>query len=217
LAEKAGWLQTLRQTAPEALGLARKLDPTYEVPGVTSIDAAFLEERGIRGLIWDVDGTLTPYHAPRPPQEISLHLERLRAIPWLRQVILSNCGDERFRELGRIFPAMEVLKVYRQGSHRVHRALLGDAEWWQGGEDGRQGLTAIRKPSADLVAFAVERLGVEASQAAMVGDQYWTDVAGANLAGVRSVKVQTLAPESFPASIRFFQGVESVVRRVLRS
>ncbi|MGD8277337.1 MAG: HAD hydrolase-like protein [Gemmatimonadota bacterium] len=213
MGERPGWLLTIRQTAPDAFRLVRKLAPTFEVAGATAIDEAFLEAHGIRGLIWDVDGTLTAYHAPAPPPAVAGHLERLSALPWLRQVILSNCGEERFGELGGIFPGTEILKVYAGPSGLVFRWRVGGRDEWEGGA-GPAGLQPIRKPNAELVRYAVRRLGVEPGEAAMVGDQYWTDVAGANLAGVRSIKVPALVPSSFPPAIRFFQVVESVLRRV---
>lgn len=215
MADRPGWLLTIRQTAPDAYRLVRKLAPTYEVAGATSIDESFLETHGIRGLIWDVDGTLTGYHAPVPPADVAGHLERLAKLPWLKQVILSNCGEDRFVELGDIFPGTEILKVYEGPSGRAYRRLLGGREEWDSGDTRPAGLRPIRKPHADLVRYAVRRLGVETSEAAMVGDQYWTDVAGANLAGVRSIKVPALIPSSFPATIRFFQAVESVLRRMV--
>jgi predicted HAD superfamily phosphohydrolase YqeG len=49
----------------------------------------------------------------------------------------------------------------------------------------------------------------------MVGDQYFTDVAGANLAGVLSVKVNTYDRSSFTLPIRIFQRAELVLYRVL--
>lgn len=216
MVDRPGWLLTIRQTAPDAFRLVRKLAPTYEVAGATSIDAGFLETRSIRGLIWDVDGTLTGYHSPAPPSDVAGHLERLAGLPWLRQVILSNCGEERFLELGVIFPATEILKVYEGPSGRVYRRLLAGREDWEGGKGG-VGLRPIRKPNAELVRYAVRRLGQQPEAVAMVGDQYWTDVAGANLAGVRSIKVPVLIPSSFPAAIRFFQVVESVLRRAAGS
>lgn len=214
MADKPGWVLTIRQTAPVAFRIARKLAPTYELAGVTEIDEHFLESHAIRGLIWDVDGTLTPYHAPAPTPEVLRHLERLDRLPWLRQVILSNCGEERYAELGEIFPGLEILKVYESAGGRVFRRLLRGQEIWEGAA-GSQHLRPLRKPSAALVEYAVRRLEVEAAEAAMVGDQYWTDVAGANLAGVRSVKVPQLEPGSFPAIMRAFQRLESVLRRLV--
>jgi predicted HAD superfamily phosphohydrolase YqeG len=47
----------------------------------------------------------------------------------------------------------------------------------------------------------------------MVGDQYWTDVAGANMAGVRSIRVPPVEPGTFPTTLRVLQSVEQRLRR----
>jgi len=49
----------------------------------------------------------------------------------------------------------------------------------------------------------------------MVGDQDFTDVAGANLAGIRSVKVRTVRPDSFPIAVRSLHIRERFIFRVL--
>jgi predicted HAD superfamily phosphohydrolase YqeG len=49
----------------------------------------------------------------------------------------------------------------------------------------------------------------------MIGDQYLTDVAGANLGGVRSIKLPTLARETFRPSVRFSQSLERGLYTVL--
>jgi len=45
----------------------------------------------------------------------------------------------------------------------------------------------------------------------MVGDLYLTDVAGANLGGICSIKLPTLAPGTFRRSVRLGQVVETFV------
>ena len=77
------------------------------------------------------------------------------------------------------------------------------------------GATPIRKPSATLVDLAVQTLGCAREKAVMIGDQYTTDIATANLGGIMSIKVPTLAPESFPRAVRASQILENVVYRVL--
>ncbi|MCA9722385.1 MAG: HAD hydrolase-like protein, partial [Gemmatimonadetes bacterium] len=49
----------------------------------------------------------------------------------------------------------------------------------------------------------------------MVGDQYLTDIAGANLAGARSIKLAAIAPETLPPGIRAGQRVERLLYRLL--
>jgi predicted HAD superfamily phosphohydrolase YqeG len=48
-----------------------------------------------------------------------------------------------------------------------------------------------------------------------VGDQYFTDVAGANLAGVRSIKLPTLAKETFRIPVRISHALERAVYAIL--
>jgi predicted HAD superfamily phosphohydrolase YqeG len=50
-----------------------------------------------------------------------------------------------------------------------------------------------------------------------VGDQYLTDIAGANLAGIRSIKVPTIGRRSFPLPVRFLQWSEELLFRTVSS
>lgn len=210
--ERRDWLQTLRQTAPRVGSVLRNLVPTFEFDDVHKIDRAFLDEHGIRGLIWDVDGTLTNYHgsalavARKPP------IQRLLSDPGLRHVILSNCGEKRYDELGRMFPEVPILKGYETPDGVAFRQRVGGGETWEGAPPV-EGMTPIRKPDARLIAYAARVLGREPAVIAMVGDQYWTDVAGANMAGVRSIRIPPIEPESFPRPLRVMQSVEQRLRR----
>ncbi|MCE2422164.1 MAG: HAD hydrolase-like protein [Gemmatimonadetes bacterium] len=75
----------------------------------------------------------------------------------------------------------------------------------------------VRKPSGRLVrgaiGWAAKNTGA-VGEAIVVGDQYLTDIASANLAGVRSVKVRNLWPRSFPLSVRIGQRIEGVLYRL---
>ena len=84
----------------------------------------------------------------------------------------------------------------------------------RGGTPGE--VQPIRKPSRRLVQAALRELGVADRPAAalMVGDQYFTDIASANLAGIRSVKVPTLHRASFPAPVRWSQRLETMLYRL---
>lgn len=53
-------------------------------------------------------------------------------------------------------------------------------------------VTAAKKPFTKGILEALTLLGTEKSQAALVGDQIYTDVLGANLAGVTSVIVKSI-------------------------
>ena len=175
-------------------------------------------------MIWDVDGTLMAHHNTCVAEEFQSTLARLLERSDVKQVILSNCGETRFAELGRIFPEIPVLKAYtKEGNETVLRSLVGGVERWSdGGERGngdrvlQERLTPLKKPSGELVEFAIQQAGSPARERVyMVGDQYFTDIAGANLAGIKSIKVPTFEPASFPFPVRSFQLIERVLYRLM--
>ncbi len=117
---------------------------------------------------------------------------------------------------------MPVLLGFETADGHAFRVLKAGEEALEG--PGRDRLTTqrgdvrpLRKPSAALVREALRVMGLERAPEAvlMVGDQYFTDTASANLAGVSSAKVPTLRPGSFPLAVRFGQRVERLVYRML--
>jgi predicted HAD superfamily phosphohydrolase YqeG len=219
--KKRDWLLTVRQSVPKALSVAKHLAPTFELRGAAEIDASFLQKHGIRGVLWDVDGTLTHYHGVTLAPEAE-PVRFLFEADWIRHAIVSNSDEIRYVELGRIFPDLPILKLYEMAGSTVGRRLeKGRDTWYADGvgpgvaEAPPGELEALRKPDARIMRFAVEQLGVPAGAVLMVGDQYWTDVAGAGLAGLRSAKVPTAGPSTFPPAIRLFQRIERWVRHTL--
>jgi predicted HAD superfamily phosphohydrolase YqeG len=208
------WMTTTWQVLPRLARLLGKLHPTFHLPDVTAVDRPFLEKHGVTAVLWDVDGTLMAHHA----LEVALHLRPAFESLDLPQAILSNCGEERFVELGTIFPALPVLKAYRSAGGVVAlRSLHRGEERWSTDRRPEGRLLPLKKPSDALIELALDRLQVAPRERAlMVGDQYFTDIAGANLAGIRSAKVPTLLPASFPWPIRSFQIAERAVYRLVR-
>jgi predicted HAD superfamily phosphohydrolase YqeG len=217
------WITTTRQALPQFFELVSKLRPTHHLPDVRAIDEGFLAHHRVKALIWDVDGTLMAHHHMSVAEEYQSTLGRIAERSDVRQVILSNCGETRFGELGRIFPEIPVLKAYRQtDGTTVLRTLLRGAERWSDGRPGtdlsplEKGLRPLKKPSAELIEFALAEAGSPPrEQVYMVGDQFFTDIAGANLAGIRSIKVPTRDRGSFPFAVRSFQRIEAAIYRIL--
>lgn len=85
------------------------------------------------------------------------------------------------------------------------------AHW--AGELGIPGLSLVGKPFRWAFRRGLKLLGSEPAKTAMVGDQLFTDVLGANLMGVFSVLVKPLSPGKLPHT-RMLRLVE---RRILRS
>jgi HAD superfamily phosphatase (TIGR01668 family) len=213
-------LATFVQSAPRLLSLFRQMRPTWELAALSELDLAFVKRERIRGLVWDVDGTLTGDRRPALVPEAEPPFQTLLTAPELRHVILSNAGETRFCELGTMFPVIPILRAYEGSGGILYRKLHRGVDSWTPevlATRLAEGARVIRKPSAVLVDYAVRELGCDREAIVMVGDQYLTDVAGANLGGVRSVKLPTLAPGTFRTMVRMSQRVEGVVYRILYS
>lgn len=214
---RSGWLITLRQALPRLFEILPRMRPTFEAASVADLDPTILSRHGIRGLIWDVDGTLMAHHAKALDPAIAVTFAALTRSGELRHVILSNSNEARFLELGTIFPQITVLRAYSTQSGTVDRKLLQGHDSFEGSSPVAPsgGVEALRKPSAKLVEGALLELGCGPEGAVMIGDQLFTDIAGANLGGIRSIKVPTLARASFPFPVRLAQVIETVLYRIL--
>ncbi len=223
MAAPSDWFTTTRQALPRFFKLVSKLKPSFHLRDIAALDPEFVESKGIAALLWDVDGTLMPHHDMGVATEFQATLKQLEIrVP---QAILSNCGEDRFHELGQIFPELPVLKAYKTADGRVVlRVLKRGVEQWSEGSGARRltierpagALVPLKKPSAELIEFALDQLGSPPRERVyMVGDQYFTDIAGANLAGIGSIKVATFKPHSFPFPVRSFQLLERAVYRLV--
>ncbi len=197
--------------------MLRNLRPTWHLHSLDLLDPDFVARHRIKALIWDVDGTLTNFHDTTVADAASAFLA-LATIPGLQHAILSNAGEDRFRELGTIFPEISVLKGYWwQEAVALRQILRGEDSWTavQVSDRVAAGAMPLRKPHGELVLAVTRHLGLAPQDVVMVGDQYFTDIAGANLAGVRSIKLPAIGPETLPPSIRMGQVVERLVYRLL--
>ena len=212
------WLLTARQAIPRVFTLVRHLRPTICLPSVAAIDETFLDTQGVRAIIWDVDGTLLVPGAREVAADHREHVRRLFGSPRLRHAIVSNCGEARYRALGRVFPDVPIVSAYRGPEGPIYRVLYAGLERWDPHPpaiDSQWRLQPLRKPNAEVVQFIVAFLACAPELVVMVGDQYFTDIAGANLAGIRSIKVPTLGRAHFPLAVRWFQRIEGVLSTML--
>ncbi len=233
----ATWMQTTRRLLPRLAGLSREIRPTFHLDSVNGLNAGCLRDLGVEAVLWDVDGTLMAHHAGRVDPALTAGFEALLGAAGLRHAIVSNCQAARFAELGEIFPSIPVVLGYETGAGPAFRVRRGACESWRGPGAGAASSAGgrapgnvrpirkpihkpirkpIRKPSRRLVRAALEELDIadRPEAALMVGDQYFTDIASANLAGIRSAKVPTLHRASFPAPVRWSQRLEAALHRL---
>ena len=137
-----------------------------------------LYDKGIRGVIFDVDNTLVPHGAPADERALSL-FEELRRIG-LKTCLLSNNGEKRVASF-----AAQVDSPY------IFKGC---------------------KPSVKGYAKAMEKMGTDQKTTVFVGDQLFTDVYGANRAGIYSFLVKPIHPKE-EIQIVLKRYLESVVLR----
>ncbi|MBN1644719.1 YqeG family HAD IIIA-type phosphatase [Candidatus Woesearchaeota archaeon] len=77
------------------------LNPNLEVKNISNISISFLERQGIRGLIFDVDNTITKYRGTELDLRIKEHF--LRLIEKFNSCIISNTTPERRKALEKYF------------------------------------------------------------------------------------------------------------------
>ena len=141
------------------------LRPNFTFGKVSEVTPGFLRERGIRAVMVDLDDTL----------------------------IASSGAASNARALDPAFTSwldalraarLPVLILSNGSSQRV-------AQWSK--DLGVLGLALVGKPFTFAFQRGLRRLGSKASETAMIGDQLFTDVLGANLVGMTSILVTPLS------------------------
>lgn len=189
------------------------MEPTLRCGEAAAIPTSWLRQRGIRGVIWDVDGTLTACDGVDVPRGLRGG-GGLLDDPLLKHVLVSNCADARVEALATLFPDVPILRVYEAGGDLVVRKRLGSDERLvpPEGSVGRP----LRKPDPRLIDAALRELGLGPREVVAIGDQYMTDIAVANAAGASTVLVDTLEIGSFAPAVRLLKLAESVWYQVTR-
>ena len=143
------------------MSMFKKFYPVLYIDSAYSIDYEGLYEKGIRGLIYDVDNTLVPHGEPATDEAVKL-FDRLRTIGF-DTCIISNNKEPRVKMFN---DAVNVSYIFKAG-----------------------------KPKTANYKKAMEQMGTTTENTLFVGDQIFTDVYGANLAGIRTILVKPIHPK----------------------
>ena len=134
--------------------------PWKFVKSVYAIPYERLYEAGYRGIIFDIDNTLTEHGAPADEKVKGL-FRRLREIGFTT-CLVSNNGKERVQKLA---------------------DAVGSAYTWK-----------AWKPLPSACRKAMKVMGTGREETLLIGDQLFTDIWCANLAGIRSILVRPIDP-----------------------
>lgn len=148
-------------------GWLEKLRPDIWVNRVEDLDLEMLKERGIKGLLLDLDNTLCAWGTRDLPAERQAWVARARER--YAVCLLSNTiKGRRLRAMGELLGVPVV---------------------------GRWGLG--RKPLAGGFRAALKLTGTAPAETCMVGDQLFADIWGGNRLGLLTVRVEPLAEREF--------------------
>lgn len=139
----------------------RKFYPREYVDSAYELDYESLYEKGIRGILFDIDNTLVPHDAPAVERSVKL-FEELHA-KGFATCLISNNKEPRVKPFAE---AMHTPYVYKAD-----------------------------KPSRKGYREGMEKLHTDVSNTIFIGDQIFTDVYGANRAGVYSILVKPMNPK----------------------
>jgi len=129
---------------------------------VLDITPELLEGNGIKGLILDLDNTLTTHDNPKPADGVLEWIDTMKRAG-IKLMIVSNNHDYRVK------PFADML--------------------------GLQFVSEGRKPLSKGINEAQIRMNIPFSQLAVVGDQLFTDILGANLKRIKSIYVKPIEYE----------------------
>ncbi len=71
--------------------------PTYCMKKVTDVTEEFLNKNGFKGIILDIDDTLTPNGHPEPDKEVSVWINQLKSVD-IKIILVSNNFKSRVDE-----------------------------------------------------------------------------------------------------------------------
>lgn len=136
---------------------------TVALRSVLQIQPGLLRQYGIRGLMLDLDNTLTTHDNPAPAEGVLSWIGVMRQAG-IAMMIVSNNRPHRVQP----FAAALGLPFVAEGA----------------------------KPLPKGFRQAQKRMQLPFSQLAVVGDQIFTDILGANLCGVKSIYVRPIQYEN---------------------
>lgn len=140
------------------------LKPDYYFGSVFEIEYDVLWEKGIRGLIFDIDNTLTAFDSKLPDDKTKKLLKEL-ASKGFRLALLTN---------------------------NTYRRLSGFNE-----ELNLPGFANALKPLGFGIKKALGALGLNPAQAAIIGDQLFSDVWAGKNTGITTVLVKPITERDF--------------------
>jgi len=141
--------------------MLQKFYPREYLPSAYQINYAALAEKGVRGVLFDIDNTLVPHGAVVTQEAIGL-FEQLRSLG-LKTCLISNNQEPRVRPFAEAVDSLFLCNAHKPSRKGYEHAL-----------------SIMQEEPGDIV---------------FVGDQIFTDIYGANRAGIYSILTEPIHPK----------------------
>ena len=153
------------------------LVPNLYLDDIYALDLDYLKEKGIKGIIVDLDNTLVPWNTDYICSELREWIEKVKTYNF-QICIVSNNSKDRGESLS---------------------CQLDVPAFWK----------AV-KPRKRTFRKAIQAMNIQPEEAAVVGDQIFTDILGGNRLGFYTVLVRPLNKKEFVGT-RLVRRVEKLV------
>jgi len=157
------------------------LFPKLYFEDITFITPEVLAEHGIKGLLIDVDNTLSPYGNVSISESVRAHIKMLRQCGF-KMILLSNNFNKRVSQASKLLELSHV-------SFGIKPLPFGYIK-------------------------AKKLLQLNRKEIAVVGDQIFTDILGANLLGIFSVLVEPLDKGHEGITLRIRRAFEKHILKI---
>lgn len=137
--------------------------PTFAFKSVVDINVDFLKKNKIKGLILDLDNTLTTHNNPHPAEKVMEWIDYMKSNE-IKMMIVSNNSSERVTPFAKNLGLPFVSK-------------------------GRKPLTIGFNKAQEVMKISFKNI-------AIVGDQIFTDIIGANIKRVKTIYVKPIELET---------------------
>lgn len=102
--------------------MLKRLYPNDYIESIFKLDVEALREKGIKGILFDIDNTLVPYDVAHPTPEIIAFFEKLKESGFQVALVSNNTEDRvvRFNEKLKIFA---IHKCGKPGTKSLAKAM----------------------------------------------------------------------------------------------
>jgi CDP-diacylglycerol--glycerol-3-phosphate 3-phosphatidyltransferase len=184
---------TLRSFLGYTQAIGRSLEWLEFSPGVAAIDfAAWHKQYGVRAMLFDIEGTLTPWADPQVDSEVAVALRQARKSGIAHLGLVSNMHHSHSARAAAVAEQIDAATYHVPLVPREH------------------------KPSPTMVHAALVKLKVPAAEAGFAGDKL-VDVLAARRAGVARVAwVDRLGMVDHPFDRLVYRPVERVIKWAIK-